>query len=452
MAGLSPSERVHIVGIGGAGMSALASLLLESGCEVSGSDLKDSGVLERLRALGARVWVGHDPSHVAGAEVVCYSSAIPESNVELRAARAEGLRILSRAELLVALTDGRRVVAISGTHGKTTTTAMIAFALVRAGLGASYVIGAELNEAGASGHFGPSDLMVVEADESDGTFLRLRPEVAVVTNVEADHLDFYGSLEALEEAFGQFMDKSRLPPVVCLEDPIAARLARGRTVVGYGFGEDAEFQIKNLVLSPESSAFELFRAKRRLGSVELAVLGVHNVLNATAAVATAMSVGAEFAPVAEALGRYLGVARRFQRRRVIDEVRIIDDYAHLPAEIRSTLAAARQLGARRIVAVFQPHRYSRTRHLAAELGRALSAADLAVVTDVYPAGEDPIPGVTGELVWRAAVEVLGDRAIYCPERPRLAPLVRSLLEPEDVCLTLGAGDITMLESELGALR
>lgn len=431
-------------------MSALASLLLESGVEVSGSDLKESGALERLRALGARVVVGHEAANVGEADVVCYSTAIPASNVELVAARARGLTVLSRAELLVALTEGRRVIAVSGTHGKTTTTAMIAFALVRAGLQASYVIGAELNEAGASGHYGASDLMVVEADESDGTFLRLNPEIAVVTNVEPDHLDFYGSFEALEQAFADYLDGSRQPPVVCLEDPIAGRLARTREVIGYGFGDQAEYQIRNLVLSPESSAFELFRQRRRLGSIELAVLGVHNVLNATAAVATAIAVGAEFEQVARALSRYLGVARRFQRRRVIDSVRVIDDYAHLPAEIRSTLAAARQLGARRIVAVFQPHRYSRTRLLAHDLGRSLASADLAIVTDVYPAGEEPIPGVTGELVWQAATEVLGDRALYCPERPRLASLVRSLLEPEDVCLTLGAGDITMLESELVA--
>ncbi|MCI2975889.1 MAG: UDP-N-acetylmuramate--L-alanine ligase [Ferrimicrobium sp.] len=441
-------QRVHIIGIGGAGMSALASLLLEAGRQVSGSDLKESAVLERLRLLGAQVYLGHAASYVEGADLVAYSTAIAPTNVELVAARGANIPTSTRAELLVGLTEGRRVIAVSGTHGKTTTTSMIGLSMTLAGYSPSYVIGAELNEAGASGHFGTSDVMVVEADESDGTFLALDPTLAVVTNVEPDHLDFYGDFDHLKQAFRRFVDNSRLPPVLCVEDPFLAGMAFERECMSYGFSESAVYQIKNVSMSATSTAFELFEHKRRLGSVELSVLGLHNILNATAAVAAAGSIGVSFAEIAPSLSRYLGVARRFQHRRVLDSVRIIDDYAHLPSELVSTIAAARQLGARRVVAVFQPHRYSRTRAIAQELGEALSGADLAVVTDVYAAGEDPIPGVSGELVFAAVRHVLGDRAYYCASRHDLARTVRDLLEPDDVCLTLGAGDITMLDTEL----
>ncbi|MCL5973332.1 UDP-N-acetylmuramate--L-alanine ligase [Ferrimicrobium sp.] len=441
-------HQVHIVGIGGAGMSALASLLLESGRRVTGSDLKESAVLERLRLLGAQVYIGHAPSYVEGADLVAYSSAIAGTNVELVAARAAGIPTATRAQLLVALTEGRQLIAVSGTHGKTTTTSMIGLSLAQAGYSPSYVIGAELNEAGASGHFGTSNVMVVEADESDGTFLELDPSIAVITNVEPDHLDYYGDFDHLRQAFGLFARRSHLPPVLCIEDPFLATIAQEIECRSYGFSEAAVYQIKNVSMSSMSTAFELFEHKRRLGSVELSVLGLHNILNATAAIAAAASVGVALEEIAPSLSRYLGVARRFQHRRVLDSVRIIDDYAHLPSELVSTIAAARQLGARRVVAVFQPHRYSRTHSIARELGEALAGADVAVVTDVYAAGEDPIPGVSGALVYEAAREILGDRAHYCASRHELASVVRGLLEPDDVCLTLGAGDITMLDTEL----
>ncbi len=441
-------DQVHVVGIGGAGMSALASLLLEAGYRVTGSDLKESAVMERLRLLGADVFLGHDGAHIQGAQLVAYSSAIAPTNVELVASRSHGVPTVSRAELLVALTEGREVIAISGTHGKTTTTSMIGLSLAQAGYNPSYVIGAELNEAGASGHYGASELMVVEADESDGTFLKLKPALSVLTNVEPDHLDFYGDFDHLQQAFAQFALGSRLPPVLCIEDPFLARLATQMECRSYGFSESAMFQIKNVSMSPMGSGFELFEHRKRLGSVELSVLGLHNILNATAAIAAIGAFGVSLDEIAPSLSRYLGVARRFQHRRILDSVRIIDDYAHLPSELVSTIAAARQLGARRVVAVFQPHRYSRTLAIAEELGEALTGADVAIITDVYAAGEEPIPGVSGEAVYAAARRVLGDRAYYCASRHELAQMVRALLEDDDVCLTLGAGDITMLDTEL----
>ncbi len=430
-------------------MSALASLLIGSGKRVSGSDLKSSSVLERLKLLGATIAVGHAAENVEDADAVVYSSAIPYANVELQAARAQGIPTLARSELLAAVAEDRRVVAISGTHGKTTTTSMIALSLVNAGLAPSYLIGAELNDSGASGQAGTSDLLVVEADESDGTFLRLDPEVSVVTNVEADHLDYYGTFDELKRAFRSFVNGSRLLPVVCVDDPVIASFNLVReSCYGYGFSDAARLQIKNLVVAPHSSAFELFLDRSRLGDLELSVLGVHNVLNATAAVGAALQVGASFGDVKEALAKYVGVSRRFQHRRVAAGIRIIDDYAHLPSEIRATIAAARQLGSRRIVAVFQPHRYSRTRDLWRELGQALSGADVVVVADIYPAGEEPIPGITGELVYQAASDFRSGETYYCPRRGELAREVAAHLRVDDVCLSMGAGDITTLESEL----
>ena len=447
---LADLQRIHIVGIGGAGMSALASLLMGNGKVVSGSDLKSSSVLERLRLLGAKVSVGHSAANVGETDAVVYSTAIPQGNVELQAARERGILTLSRADLLVAVAEGRRVAAISGTHGKTTTTSMLALSLANAGLSPSYLIGAELNDSGASGHAGASDLLVVEADESDGTFLRLDPEIAVVTNVEADHLDYYGSFDALQGAFRRFIGSSRLFPVVCVDDLVIAGFGLAReSCYSYGFSDSARLQVKNLVVAPHSSVFELFLDRKRLGDLELSVLGVHNVLNATAAVGVALQLGASFGDISEALSRYVGVSRRFQHRRVVGGVRIVDDYAHLPSEIRATIAAARQLGARRIVAVFQPHRYSRTRDLWRELGEALVGADVVVVTDVYPAGEEPVPGITGELVVQAARELRSGETYYCPRRGELAGVVASHLREDDICLSMGAGDITTLEAELG---
>ncbi len=444
---LSGARRVHLIGIGGAGMSALATVLQGRGFEVTGSDLKRGQFVERLEALGIGVTIGHAPQAVEGADVVAVSSAIPPTNVELRRAHELGLRVLRRAELLAALTAESAVVAISGTHGKTTTTAMVARVLQAAGLEPSWVIGAELNEAGASGHAGAGNIFVVEADESDGTFLALRPHLAVATNLDVDHLDYYGSFEALERAFAAFVASSEAPPVVCVDDE-HLRLLAPEGALTYGVDPAARLQVRNPVLTPRGSAFECFLDHRRLGSVELGVLGLHNVRNAAAAVAVASALGVPFEATAQALRRYVGVARRFQLKRELAGVRVIDDYAHLPREIAATLAAARQLDAGRVVAVFQPHRYSRTRLLGVELGRALWDADEVVVTEIYPAGEEPIPGVSAEVVWRSARDRLGDRAHWAPDRSQLATAVAAIVRPGDVVLTLGAGDVTALDAEL----
>lgn len=444
-------SKIHIIGFGGSGMSALGTLLLEGGYRVSGSDLKDSAVLDRLRALGATVMIGHDASHVVGADLVAYSTAIRPGNSELSEARRLGLPTLNRADLLLEVIGDERVVAISGTHGKTTTTSMTALAFNAAGLDPSYLIGGELNEAGTSARRGSGGLFVVEADESDGTFLRLKTTLGVLTNVETDHLDYYGTVDALQGAFRRFLAGSEIPPVVCFDDPGARLAAEGVAVSSYGTSDDARFRIRNLALSPTLTTFELFDRSKRLGEVHLPVPGIHNVRNATAAIAAAVAVDAPFERAADALSRFVGVVRRFQHRRVLRGVRFIDDYAHLPTEIAASIAAARQLVPNRVVVAFQPHRYSRTRELHRELGRALGGADLAVVTSIYAAGEDPIPGVSGSLVAEGAREILGDRVVYVGHRAELAEVVALQLHPGDLCITMGAGDITLLEAEISEI-
>ncbi len=446
------SDKVHIVGIGGSGMSALATILLQRKIPVSGSDLRDSVVLDRLRAGGATVYIGHRSEQVGDASVVAYSSAIAKTNPEILFAKEHGLKVLSRAELLKVVVSQQKAILIGGTHGKTTTTSMVSLILLNAEVDPSYLVGGELNEVGASGRSGGGEYFVVEADESDGTFLTLRPYLSVLTNVEVDHLEHFGSVERLRDDFRSFVTASTLPAVVCVDDEGARSISDGVSRLTYGTRDDSDLRIRNLALAPHITTFELFLRGRRLGQIDLPVPGVHNALNATAAIAVSVALGIDFDLAAQSLSRYLGVARRFQLKRVTDGVRFVDDYAHLPTEIRATLQSARQVSPNRVVAVFQPHRYSRTKLLGVELGEALGAADIAVVTGIYGAGEDPIPGVSAESVFEGARAILGDRAIFVPRRSELAKTVKKLLAPGDLCLSLGAGDVSLLESEIALVE
>lgn len=445
---LAAISDVHIVGIGGAGMSALATVLLEKGKRVSGSDLKSSSATERLKLMGAEVVIGHSENNVVSPDLVSYSSAIRGSNSELQAATKRGIPLLNRAQLLRALISNHKVVAVAGTHGKTTTTSMLSLGLINAGIDPSFVIGGELNEVGASAHFGQGELFVVEADESDGTFLQLGHHIGIVTNVEEDHLDYYGDMASLVEAFRCFIGSAELSAIVCADDEIALALAEEVGAVTYGTSESARFMIRNLALAPHLTSYELFEGSRRIGQVDLPIVGVHNARNSAAAIVAGLLAGAEFSAMADAMARFTGVSRRFQHRRIANGVRYVDDYGHLPTEIRATLLAARQAGPERLVVIFQPHRYSRTRFLAKELGEALTGADLVIVADVYGAGEDPIPGIDGELVFAAAQALIGNRVLYHPSRSSLAEFVAPQLRAGDMCLTLGAGDITLLEMEI----
>jgi UDP-N-acetylmuramate--alanine ligase len=439
---------IHIVGIGGAGMSAIATVLHAMGHTVSGSDLKDGPTLARLRASGMRVTIGHDAANVADADVLAISTAVPERNPEVVAARAAGIRVLSRAEVLVAICDTRRTVAIAGTHGKTTTSSMLALALREAGLEPSAIIGGDVNEIGTNALWGDGDLLVVEADESDGTFLRLEPALVIVTNVEPDHLDHYGSVAALEEAFGAFLASAERA-VVCADDPVAARLGAGTGAVSYGTDATATYRIDDLVTDRAGSTFTVRRDGVALTQVSLPVPGAHNARNATAALAAGVELGAPAELLGAALGRFGGVARRFERRGSAAGVTFIDDYAHLPTEVRAALAAARDGAWERIVCVFQPHRYSRTAAVWRDFGAAFDDADLLVLTDIYAAGETPLPGVTGMLVVDAVLAHDAGRDLRWAARfDDLEAVLLETLRPGDLCLTLGAGDLTALPDVL----
>jgi UDP-N-acetylmuramate--alanine ligase len=439
--------RVHFVGIGGAGMSGIARIMLGRGIPVSGSDAKDSELLADLRAMGATTYVGHAAEHVGDASTVVVSTAIRETNPELAAARERGLLVLHRAAALASLMDGRRSVAVAGTHGKTTTTSMLTVALQHAGADPSYCIGGQLVTTGLGAADGSGDLFVAEADESDGSFLMFAPKAAIVTNIEADHLDNYADFAMVKETFARFVE--RIQPggllVVCADDPVTRALGvegarRGLTVRTYGEAEDADYRTEGFTPRGLGSRFTV--GERTL---ELSVPGRHMALNATAAYATAVELGVSADAVAEGLAGFTGARRRLEPKGEVGGVKVFDSYAHHPTELAADLRATRdyvgELGGGRIVAVFQPHLFSRTKFFAAEFGAALGLADEVIVMDVFPAREDPIPGVTGELVAKA---VPHGRVTYEADGNAVAGRVAAIAAPGDVIITMGAGDVTTL--------
>lgn len=441
--------RVHFIAIGGAGMSGIARIMLRRGMAVSGSDARDSELLAQLGGLGAKVFVGHDAAHVGDADTVVVSTAIREGNPELLAARERGLRVLHRSAALASLMSGRRAVAIAGTHGKTTTTSMLTVALQHAGADPSYCIGGQLVTTGLGADEGGGDVFVAEADESDGSFLMYTPHIAVITNVEADHLDNYGGFEQVKENFARFVE--RVEPggtlVAGADDPVAMELAelaraRGLTVRTYGEAEHADLRVTGFTPRGLGSRFEIEGA----GEVLLAVPGRHNALNAAAVIAVARSLGADDAAVRAGLAAFGGAMRRLERKGEAGGAEVFDSYAHHPTELTADLEATRdylgEKGGGRIIAVFQPHLYSRTRFFAAEFGAALGLADVAVVLDVYGAREDPEPGVTGALI--ADAVPAGTETVYAPVRDEVPGIAASLARPGDVVITLGAGDVTQL--------
>ncbi len=443
--------RVHFIGIGGAGMSAIAKVLIERHIPVTGSDLKRSQAATVLEAMGAAVHIGHDPSHVGGAGVVVVSSAIRSSNTELAAARAADIPVLTRGEALAALLAEHRSIVVAGTHGKTTTTSMIVSVLRAGGIDATYLVGAGLNDSGTNARSGVSDLAVAESDESDGSFLLLAPSVAVVTNVEEDHVDHWSSLDELRAAFDRFIGSAGSAVIIPASDEplVAAARSTGRRMLTFGPGGDVQ-AIDITASSGTSSTFTL-HAQGRQAPVRMRVPGLHNVSNALAAAAACLAVEVELAAVAHGLGRYAGVERRFHLRGEAAGISVIDDYAHHPTEVRATLEAARTLGARRVVACFQPHLYSRTRELARDFGRALALADLSLVVDIYPAREraKDFPGVSGLRVAQAAADAAGGRPVWwVPSMDAAADRLQASLGEGDVVLTLGAGDVNRLAAAL----
>ncbi|MEY2571727.1 MAG: UDP-N-acetylmuramate--alanine ligase [Acidimicrobiaceae bacterium] len=458
MIDLTTPLAIHVVGVGGAGMSAIASVLARMGHRVSGSDLKDSAALRRLEAQGVIVHVGHAAANVADADLVAVSTAIAATNPEVVAASAAGAIVMRRAEILAAIAATRRTLAVSGTHGKTTTSSMLALILLEAGLRPSYIVGGELNETGSGASWSDGDLFVVEADESDGTFVELPAAIAVVTNVEADHLDHYGTFAAIEREFERFLRQAPGPNVVCADEPTAARLGRETGALLYGTDAAADYRIVEARTERAGAEFTLVHEGADLGRIRLPVPGMHNVRNAAAATVAALQVGAPFAACRAALARYAGVARRFQFRGTVADpkgglpITFVDDYAHNPGKVHAVLAAAKGGHWSRVVCVFQPHRFSRTADLAEAFGTAFGDADVIVVMDVYAAGEAPRPGVTGKLIVDSILlHRPWARVAWLPKREDVIAYLRSELRPGDLCLTVGAGDITSLADDVIAV-
>lgn len=457
---LTQPRAIHVVGVGGAGMSAIATVLARMGHTVSGSDLRESRALQRLGLLGVATHIGHAAEHLPDAlDAVVISTAIPESNPEVVAARERGVPVLRRADALQAIVATRTTVAVAGSHGKTTTSSMLALILRAAGWHPSFLIGGDVNEVGTNAVFDSGDRLVVEADESDGTFLELSPHDAVVTAVLPDHLDHYGDFDALVEAFRTFV--ARIPGVcaLCADDDVAssiaahARASSHGHVVTYGFAHDADYRMDAYEGGRGGTQFTLSSRGDEIGVIRLPVPGRHNAVNAAGAAAIALELGAPFDAVTRALGAFAGVARRFQFRGERDGVTYVDDYAHLPSDVDAMIRAAREGGWQRVVAVFQPHRYTRTAALWRDFADAFAGADALVLTDVYPAGEQPQPGVSGRLVLRAVLDAHPEQAVtYLPRRADLVAHVPRLARPGDVVLTLGAGDLTTAPDEWLAPR
>ncbi len=437
---------LHFIGIGGAGMSGIALVLHDRGYHVTGSDLKPSRYVSLLEKACVPVRMGHKATNIDHPDVVVISSAIPSHNVELQEARRRGIPVVKRAQALAWLVDSGRGIAVCGTHGKTTTTSMITRVLVDAGLDPTFLVGGELNDMGSNARNGSGEFVVCEADESDGSLLLLHPEMAVLTNLELDHHSHYLHVEDVEDVFRDFL--GRLPAqgrlVYCAEDARVSVLAGGvgcRTC-SYGFAPAADYQAREVLMRHLGSSFEVWERGRKLADASLEVPGRHNVLNALACFATLTELGAAPDQISAALGTFGGAVRRFQLKGQRDGVTVVDDYAHHPTELRATLRAAREGDWSRVVAVFQPHLYSRTEFLHAEFAEALLEADIAVVTDVYGAREDPRPGVSGKLIVDSMLRL--DRCKPVAYLPRLGSVVdylEGLAVPGDLILTLGAGDV-----------
>lgn len=447
---------IHFVGAGGAGMSAIAIVLMEMGYGIEGSDLKESSYVRRLRDSGAVIGLGHRAENIGDCSLVVRSSAIRRDNPEIVEARLRGIPVISRAHMLAAIMETRRGIAVAGTHGKTTTSSLVTSMLAGCGADPSYLIGGELNEIGGNAHYGSGELLVAEADESDGSLLFLRPEVAVLTNIDWDHLDFFNSLEHTARVFRDFLEALPLDgfAIICGDEAMAREVGEdymrsGGRVFFYGSAPEADYRFEVLESLADGSTYRAFFGKEDLGLVRTLLPGIHNVYNSLAAFAVGHALEFPVKDVAHGIENCRGVRRRFEHVGEKAGIVVIDDYAHHPTEVRAVLDMACETSTSRIVAVFQPHRYSRTRMLASDFGKSFGGASLVIVTDVYGAGEDPEPGVTGRLVADSILESNPDKeVVYFGSRAELAESVAGLIETGDMVITMGAGDITQCAREI----
>ncbi len=439
-------ERVHFIGIGGAGMSGLARILIEMGHRVSGSDLNKTSITERLESMGAACYTGHVARNVEGVDMVVVSTAIKRENPELIRAIEMGIPVVHRGDMLALLMKRQSGIAVAGAHGKTTTTSMMALVLEKSGFDPTIVIGGELNDIGGNAKLGRGKFLVAEADESDGSFLKLSPFIVIVTNIENDHLDYYGSVQKIKDAFSTFL--GRVPDnglaVLCLDDPGVREVigGYGGPLVTYGvYSNEADYVLKEIYLNGMSSRGEVYCRGKHLGALELNVPGQHNLLNALAVVAVGVHIGLEFKGISCALRKFRGAARRFQLIGEPSGIRVVDDYAHHPSEIKATLRAARQVGAERIITVFQPHRYTRTSLLWEEFGSAFRDSDVVIINDIYSAGEQPIEGVSAGLILQAMESNGQEKVMYLGSREETVNYLAGFVKPGDLILTMGAGNV-----------
>lgn len=447
------NEPVHFIGIGGAGMSAIARILLDRGIQVSGSDAKDSIVIASLRAMGATVEIGHHVSNILSAKTVVTSTAIKNSNPELKAALQSGIPVLSRAESLSELMKGYRSVAVAGTHGKTTTTSMLAVAIQECGVDPSFAIGGTPNDSNSNSHHGNGDIFIAEADESDSSFLVYNPIGAIITNVEIDHVDHFSSKEQLHQTFIEFIKSTKEFLIICIDDDGANEIAKAANelnlkVITYGESENAQVRISHVSTSATGSFFRITWQGVVLGELSLNIPGRHNVLNATAALAAGIALELNPNQLISGLSKFTGVRRRFELKGNVKNVRVFDDYAHHPTEVSATIATARDVVAGgKIIVIFQPHRYSRTLAFAEGFAESLSVADQVILLDIYGAGEESIPGASSSVI-AEKIRALGTKVDFEPSILSAIELAITGATPNDLIITMGAGDVTSLGNQI----
>jgi UDP-N-acetylmuramate--alanine ligase len=439
---------IHMVGIGGTGMNGIAEVLLNLGYKVSGSDLQDNEATQRLTRLGAVISIGHKAENVKAADVVVISSAVREDNVEVQRARALLIPVIPRAEMLAELMRMKYGIAVAGSHGKTTTTSMTALVLEAGGFDPTIIVGGRLNTIGANAKLGAGDFIVAEADESDRSFLYLSPFIAVLTNIDNEHLDQYQSIEDLRATFINFANKVPFycPVIICLDDPNLQVIIPEieRKVITYGVSAQSDITADDCGFDGFRSSSVLFHKGRKLGTLELQVPGMHNILNAMAATAVGLDLGMEPAVILRALAGYTGTGRRFELRKTVGDIMIIEDYAHHPTEIRATLEAAKRGFGRRVVAVFQPHRYTRLSKLMTQFATSFNQADALVVTEIYPAGEDAIPGATGKALFEEIRQFGHKHVSFEADARKIPALLAKIVGPNDMVIVLGAGNINRI--------
>jgi UDP-N-acetylmuramate--alanine ligase len=445
-------KHIHFVGIGGIGMSGIAEVLLNLGYRVSGSDMKESDTTERLRGLGGEIAIGHRAGNIAEPHVVVISSAVKSDNVEVVAAREKQIPVIPRAVMLAQLMRLRYGIAIAGAHGKTTTTSMVSTVLAAGGIDPTVVIGGKLNSLGTNAKLGQGEYLVAEADESDGSFLKLSPTIAVVTTIDEEHLDYYKDIAEIKDAFLAFINKVPFYGVamLCLDQPhIQALIPKvQKRYQTYGLSTQADYQARDVSLRPLGSTFRVLHHDEDLGAFELSVPGVHNINNGLAAVAVARELGIDLEVIRKALREFSGVQRRFQIKGEARGIIVVDDYGHHPTEVKATLAAAAAGLERRVVVLFQPHRYSRTQHLLTEFFTAFNQADKLLVMDIYAAGEKPLPGVSGQALYEGIKQYGHKDVTYVPDRTKIVDQLVATLRKGDLLITLGAGDVWKLGEEV----